>query len=54
MQVTTLKENEDGSANVVFDLTKEEATELLKFGILEAIKLGIKVGETLTVEGEPI
>lgn len=51
MQVTLLKENEDGSANYAFDLTKEEQEYLISFGIIEALKAAIKEGERLTVEG---
>lgn len=54
MQVMLIRENEDGSADYAFDLTKEEQEELLKFGILEALKAGIREGEKLTCEGNPI
>lgn len=54
MQVTLIRENEDGSADYQFDLTNEERESLLSFGILEAIKAGIREGEKLTVEGEKI
>ena len=54
MQVTMLKENDDGSANFLFDLTPSEAEELLKFGILEALKAAIREGEKLTVNGEDL
>lgn len=54
MEVTLLNENSDGSADFKFDLTAQEMEELLKFGILEALKAGIKAGEQLTVEGEEI
>jgi hypothetical protein len=54
MQVTLLHENTDGGACYNFDLTKEEQESLLKFGILEAIKLAIREGEKLTCEGEDI
>jgi hypothetical protein len=54
MQVTLLHENTDGGACYNFDLTKEEQESLLKFGILEAIKLAIREGEKLTCEGENI
>jgi len=49
-----LKENDDGSANFLFDLDPSEAEELLKFGILEALKAGIREGEKLTVNGEDL
>ena len=54
MQVTLLYENSDGSACYSFDLTEEERNQLLRYGILEAIKNGIKEGEKLTCEGEDI
>lgn len=54
MQVTLLHENSDGSACFSFDLTEEERNQLLRYGILEAIKNGIKEGEKLTCEGEDI
>ena len=54
MQVMLIRENEDGSADYAFDLTKEEQEDLIKFGILEALKAGIRQGETLTVEGKNI
>ena len=54
MQVMLLRENEDGSADFAFDLTVDEMQELLKYGILEALKKGIKEGENLTCEGKEI
>ena len=54
MNVNLIKEHEDGSATFQFDLTNEEAKSLLTFGILEAIKAGLREGERLTVEGEDI
>jgi len=54
MNVELLKENEDGSASYTFDLTKEEAESLLRLGILEAIKEGIKAGDLLKVEGKDV
>jgi len=54
MQVDLIKEHEDGSATFQFDLTNEEAKALLTFGILEAIKAGLREGERLTVEGDDI
>lgn len=52
MFVHTVSENEDGSANLVFDMTKEETDALIRFGILEALKAAIREGESLKVEGE--
>lgn len=54
MNVNLIKEHEDGSASYQFDLTSEESQALLTFGILEAIKAGIREGDRLTVEGEDI
>jgi hypothetical protein len=52
--VNLIKEHENGDATYQFDLTADEAQSLLTFGILEAIKAGIREGERLTVEGEDI
>ncbi len=54
MNVNLIKEHENGDATYQFDLTADEAQALLTFGILEAIKAGIREGERLTVEGEEI
>jgi hypothetical protein len=51
MNVDLIKEHEDGSATFQFDLTADEAQALLSYGILEAIKAGIRSGEKITVEG---
>lgn len=54
MNVQLIKEHSNGDATYQFDLTKDEAKALLTFGILEAIKAGLREGERLTVEGEDI
>ena len=54
MNVQLIKEHENGDATFMFDMTKDEANALLSFGILEAIKAGLREGERLTVEGEDI
>lgn len=54
MNVELIKEHSNGDATYQFDLTNEEAKALLTFGILEAIKAGIREGDRLTVEGEDI
>jgi hypothetical protein len=54
MQVTTIQEHTDGSATIMFDMNKEEHDALLSYGILEALKAGIRAGEKLTCEGENI
>jgi hypothetical protein len=54
MDVKLLHENEDGSACYSFDLTEEERNQLLSFGIIEALKAGLREGEKLTCRGEEI
>ena len=54
MNVNLIKEHENGDATYQFDLTADEAQSLLTFGILEAIKAGIREGDRLTVEGDDI
>lgn len=52
MQVTLTKENEDGSANYSFDLTREEEESLIRAGILSALKEAIRLGDELKVVEE--
>lgn len=54
MDVKLLHENEDGSACYSFDLTDEERDCLLRYGIIEALKAGIREGEKLTCEGKEL
>ena len=54
MEVTFIKDNDDGSTSFSFDLTSEEAESLLRCGILEAIKAGIREGDKLKVGGEDV
>ena len=54
MNVELIKEHSNGDATYQFDLTNEEAKALLTFGILEAIKAGIREGDRLTVEGKDL
>lgn len=54
MNVNLIKEHSDGGATYQFDLTADEAQALLTYGILEAIKAGLREGERLTVEGDDI
>jgi hypothetical protein len=54
VNVELIKEHSNGDATYQFDLTNEEAKALLTFGILEAIKAGIREGDLLTVEGDDI
>lgn len=52
MQVTLIKENEDGSANYSFDLTRKEEESLIRAGILSALKEAIRLGDELKVVEE--
>jgi hypothetical protein len=54
MRVEKIKDNDDGSISYSFDLTDEEAESLLRHGILEAIKAGIREGDKLKVDGEDV
>ena len=54
MEVHVVKDNEDGSCDVVFDLTLEEQSALIRYGILEALKAAIREGEKLKVDGEDV
>lgn len=54
MQVTLLHENSDGSACYSFDLTEQEREQLLCYGILEALKAGLREGEKLTCNGKDL
>jgi hypothetical protein len=54
VNVNLIKEHENGDATYQFDLSKDEAQALLTFGILEAIKAGLREGERLTVEGDDL
>lgn len=54
MEVRVVKDNEDGSCDVVFDMTLEEQSALIRYGILEALKTAIREGEKLKVDGEDV
>lgn len=54
MEVRVVKDNEDGSCDVVFDLTTEDQAALIRYGILEALKAAIREGEKLKVEGKDL
>jgi len=54
MEVKLLHENEDGSACYSFDLTEQEREQLLCYGILEALKAGLREGEKLTCNGKEV
>lgn len=45
MEVSLLKENEDGSADYSFDLTAEEKGMLIRWAIIEALKRAIEEGK---------
>lgn len=50
MRIEFIKDNEDGTASFSFDLTPEEAESLIRYGILEALKAGIREGDKLKVD----
>ena len=52
MQVTLIKENDDGSANYSFDLTREEEESLIRYGLLASLKEAIRLGDELKVVEE--
>jgi hypothetical protein len=54
MEVRVVKDNEDGSCDVVFDLTTEDQAALIRYGILEALKVAIREGEKLNCQGDKI
>lgn len=54
MEVKLLHENDDGSACYSFDLTEQEREQLLCYGILEALKAGLREGEKLTCNGKGV
>ena len=45
MEVSLLKENEDGSADYTFDLKAEERGFLMRWAIIEALKRAIEEGK---------
>lgn len=45
MEVNLLKEHEDGSASFRFDMTPEETTMFITFGIRRALEEAIKQGK---------
>lgn len=48
--VKLIKENPDGSAVYTFDFTPEEQLDLLRLGIITAIKAGIEEAKKLDPE----
>jgi hypothetical protein len=55
INVSLLKENDDGSAVYSFDLSEDMKDALLRFGIMKAIEAGIAEAKTLhpDFQGEP-
>jgi hypothetical protein len=52
MEVSQLYEHDDGSATVVFELTKEESGLMLVNGVRAAIMDGLKQGEKWSDKGK--
>ena len=53
IDVSLLKENEDGSAVYSFNLSEDVKDSFVRFGIMEAIKAGIKESKELHPDFEP-
>ena len=45
MELTLVKEHEDGSATYTFDMSDHERLALLQLGIITALKAGIEEGK---------
>lgn len=45
MEVNLIRENPDGSADYMFDLTAQEQSLLIRWAIIEALKRGIEEGK---------
>ena len=54
MEVTQIRENPDGSADFSFELSDWERESLLRFGIIEAIRNGIKEGMKYAVREDSV
>jgi hypothetical protein len=54
VEVTQIRENPDGSADFSFELDDWEREALLCFGIMEAIKNGIKEGMKYAVSKDSV
>lgn len=50
MDITLLKENEDGSAVYTFEMQPEHIDAFVRLGIIQALKNGIKEAEELDPE----
>ena len=44
MELKLIKENEDGSADYAFDLSKEEQTNIIRWAIMQAIMKAVEEG----------
>jgi len=44
MELKLIKENEDGSADYAFDLTKEEQNNIIRWAIMQAIMKAVEEG----------
>lgn len=44
MEITLVKENEDGSADYTMNLSHSEQADLIRFAFIEMLKRGIKEG----------
>lgn len=53
ISVNMIRENEDGSADFIFDLTPEMMQALLRFGIIKALEAGIKEAQEKYTPTEP-
>jgi len=54
MEVTLLKEHEDGSATYTFNMSEEERNSLLTHGIMTALKQGIEDAKEYLGEQESL
>jgi hypothetical protein len=50
IEIVEWKENEDGSADVIFEMSEEEKEKFASIGILQCIKEGIKLSEGDTID----
>lgn len=54
IDVSLLKENEDGSAVYSFDLSEDMKDAFVRFGIMQAIKAGIEAAKELAPDYEGV
>jgi hypothetical protein len=50
MEVTLIRENDDGSADYTVNMTNEEQAQLFRFAFIEMLKRGIEEGKQYDVE----